>query len=1099
MKKRLLVVILTFITATFAAAFIAGCNKVKDLTTLKDPVIKGYDPEVGKITWEFVEHAESYEITLSDGTNTNTTTVKTNSVSYKTEADQFEFSITAKSGSLYADSKTVSASFVKLESDIDLTLNADGSITWDGVDGATGYDVLVDNKTVSVADTSYSDIAAGSVHKVRVKAVRANTEGTFYYSSWSEAITVNKLGVVATNAITYKDGYIVWTAVASATGYKVNINNVDYDAAENKLLYSAGGESFTVTVQAIGNHTTTCDGAVSEQKSFVYLPTVTGVTVENGALVWDTVEGASGYQLKLNANSQPITLTTNSYNKISAGTQYSVSIFPTAKSTDTTYFSDWSAAAPIYILPAPVLNWTGVEVDGTDKVNAINWNVVDGAGGYGYKVTRPDGSVQEETLGAENNFYSDSFHDAGVYTVEIKATSASADKFESAYSVPMTVTRLAAPTVTTDKITSNATTLANGFTVTFNKVSNAQSYALFKNGTQIGSSVTPQFTVTDVVEADNTREIDVAYYIQSIGSVRGKNVVLNSVPSSTDNLSSSAFTVKVLATPTEPTIEGYNYSFTGTASNNGYNVNISGQNNNANGTSLDLNDLLAAGNYDVAVCSKGNGHEVLPSTYSTSIRVERLAAPYELKISTDESDGVLNFIGDNRASSYEAVITGQPEPLKVDTTTNIKEYIKTTATVIYMYGIRNEFYDEQHTVYYMTSRASTNYTFYKLETPGNVNFDNDNMTWNKPTNLSASSSYTPTYKIYNNANNSIYNGNFSGNSYSLANLEGGKSYSFGIVAIGDGSTCVNSDPAVSREIYKLEKPTLNVNVTDFRYEWDAIASSSDYVLSIDGSIVNTEIHHSGNLYTYVPHYDKIGNHTVILYATGDNGATTVSSDKYEYTQVVNQLTTPEFKYSYSADSYEPDAKITVNITRETNCPNGYYYVIGGTAHLAAETTYSFTPNTSGEITIATYAKGGGFDENEVYYIDSKQTANVTLTLLGYPTVSTIDVNEDGRITWGQVKNASGYIYKLTIVGTDGKNYVYAGTITTNTAELNLGKAGGFTAVDEQGNEVTLKYNQVKTMKLELQAMGTLSANTETAYNGSVTSEKVTREWSSDLH
>ncbi len=1098
MKKRLLV-ILTFITAMLAATLITGCNKVEELTTLKDPVIKGYDPEVGKITWEFVEHAELYEITLSDGTNTNTTTVKTNSVSYKTDADQFEFSITAKSGSFFKDSQTVSVSFVKLEADLTVSLSEDGAITWDPVDGATGYDVMIDNKTVSVADTSYSDITAGGVHSVRVKPVREGAESTIYYSAWSKPISVNKLGTVATNAITYKDGYIMWNSVASATGYKVNVNNVDYDAVENKLAYSASGESFTVTVQAIGNHTTTCNGAVSEQKSFVYLPTVDGITVENGVLTWNAVEGASGYQLKLNANSQPITLTGNTYNKLSAGTQYSVTVMPTAKSTDTTYFSDWSAVAPIYILPAPVLNWTGVEVDGTDKVNAINWNVVDGAGGYGYKVTRPDGTVQEEVLGPENNFYSDSFHDTGVYTVEIKATSAAADKFESAYSAPMTVTRLAAPTVTTDRISSTATTLSKGFTVTFNAVGSAQSYALFKNGTQIGTSVSPQFTVTDIVEADNTRETDVTYYIQSIGRVAGKNVILNSVPSSTDNVSTSAFTIKVLATPTMPTIEGTLYSFTGTSNNNGYNVNISGQDKTANGVSLDLNDLLAAGNYDVAVCSMGNGHEVLASTYSTSIRVERLSAPYNLTISTDESDGVLSFIGDNRASSYEAVITGQPEPLKVDVTTNIKEYIKTTATVIYMYGVRNEFYDEQHTVYYMSSRASTNYTFYKLETPGSVNFSNDYMTWNKPTNLSSSSSYTPTYKIYNNANGSIYNGNFSGNSYSLTNLEGGKSYAFGIVAIGDGSTCVNSDLAVSREIYKLETPTLNVNVTDFRYEWDSIASASGYVLSIDGNIVNTDIHQSGNLYTYVPHYDKVGNHVVILYATGDNGATTVSSDQCEYTQVVNQLTTPEFNYSYSADSYEPDGNITVNITRETNCPNGYYYVIGGTAHFAKESVYSFVPNTSGEITISTYAKGGGFDSSEVYYIDSRAAATVTLTLLGYPTVNTIDVNEDGRITWGQVKNASGYIFKLTIVGTDGKNYVYEGTINSNTTTLNLGASGGFTAVDEQGNQVTLKYTQVRTMKLELQAKGTLSANTTTIYNGSVTSEKVTKEWSSDLH
>lgn len=1102
MKKKVLIGLFSIIGAAFTTLFITSCDKAKKLTTLSDPVIKGYDPEVGKISWEFVDNADSYEITLSDGTKTSTTTVKSNSVSYMTDVDQFEFRITAKSESLYKDSNTISASFVKLDSDIQLSIENDGTVTWDPVSGATGYDVLVDNVTVasSIADTRYSEIEAGRMHNVRVKPVRTGSESTFYYSLWSEPASVNILKTVESKSITYKDGVISWPMVASGASYNVTVNNKTYETEENKLEYSADGESFVVTVQAIGNHTSTYDSKVSKEKSFVYLPTVQGVTVENGELIWNEVEGATGYELKIKGNeSKPIKLNSNKYDKLSAGTQYSVTVMPTASSEDVTYFSDWSALSDIFILPSPVLAWTGVEVDGTDSVRAINWPVIDGASGYSYRVTTPDGFVNEGTLGETFNFYSDSFSEVGTYKVEVKATSNSSDKFESAYSEPMMVTRLPAPTVKTQNITSTATTLSDGFTVTFPAVSNASSYALYKDGTKILTSTTPQFIVTDIVEDDNTRETTVAYYVQSIGRVNGNKVTLNSVPSTTSNISSSAFTITVLATPTDPTIEGTVYSFTGTANNSGYNVNISGQDKSAVGTSLDLDNLLNAGSYNVAACSMGNGHEILASTYSTSIRVDRLTAPYNLSISTDESDGVLNFEGDSRASSYVAVITGQPEPLKVDTTTNIKEYINTTATIVYMYSENNSFYDEQHTIYYMTSRASSNYTFYKLEAPTNINFNNENMTWNAPTNLSASSSYTPTYKIYNNANGSVYNGNFSGRSYSLTNLQGGMDYSFGIVAIGDGTNSINSDPTVSRSIYKLEKPTLSVNTTDYRYEWDAIASASGYVLSIDGKIVSTDIHQSGSSYYYIPSYTTVGNHTVILYATGDNGATTVNSDDFNYTQVVDQLTTPEFNYSYSAESYEPDGSITLNITRETNCPNGYYYVIGESAHYTTESAYSFTPNTSGKISLTVYAKGGAFDSTEKYYIDSRNATTVTITLLGYPSINSIDVNEDGKITWGQVNGASGYIFKLTIVGTDDKNYVYQGTINNNTASLSLGASGGFTAIDEQGNEVTLKYSQVRTMKLELQAKGTLSANTTSIYSSSVTSSKVTKEWSSDLH
>lgn len=202
------------------------------------------------------------------------------------------------------------------------------------------------------------------------------------------------------------------------------------------------------------------------------------------------------------------------------------------------------------------------------------------------------------------------------------------------------------------------------------------------------------------------------------------------------------------------------------------------------------------------------------------------------------------------------------------------------------------------------------------------------------------------------------------------------------------------------------------------------------------------------------------------------------------------------KSAYGADSYDPAAEIKVNITKATNCPNGYYYVIGSTAHFEEGTEYSFNTNTTGEITIAVYARGGGFDGQEVYYLDSRQTASATLNLLGYPSQNSINVNQDGQITWGKVNGASGYLFKLSIVGTDGKNYVYTGSINSNTASFTLTR---FNAEDENGESVELKYSDVKTMSLELQAKGTLTADRTTSGNGSVTSQKVTKEWTSDLH
>lgn len=1102
MKKIFKVLISSFLIACLGLLF-TSCDKEKleELTTLDDPTGIEYDIDTSKISWEFVTNADYYIVSFDDGAESK---VYTNNVTYSSEKDEFEFHITAKSDGLFRDSNHVSMIFAKLSSDISLSVTDDGKVTWNEVNGATGYEVMVDGVSVGTVPTPvYEDVIPGKAHSIKVKPIKSNTANVYYYSSWSDVVSINKLGSTSIDTITYNDGIIKWNSIASATKYKVTINGKSFETEVNEYSYDANKEGFNVSVQAIGNHTSTYDGEESAQKSFVYLSMVDGITVENGVLVWNPVENATSYQIKLlSSSSTPVAVQETSYDKLASGTQYNIRILPVGNSEDTSYYADWSTPVPVYILPAPQIVWTaGVDVNGKDVVNAIQWQTIDQAVGYAYSVTLPSGLIDEGTLGSTNNFYSSAFATTGNYVVKVKATAdGSAGVYDSAYSTPITVRRLEAPTISNNKIISNPNNLANGFTVSFDKVTGATSYRLYQNETMVQNSSETQFRVTDIVESGNTREVSFAYYVQSMGGISsdGKTVTLNSIM---DEISaSSGFNITVLATPLSPTITGTDnysaiYSFTGTNHDYGYNVSIGGSDYASSSTEYAL-DTIREGSYEVKVCSSGNGHEVLASTYSTSIQVIRLTSPYNLEITTDESDGILKFVGDNHAQSYKAIITGRSEALTVDTTTNIKEYVTTQATIVYMHSIGNYFADTQETIYYMTSRASANYTFIKLETPTNITFTNENMSWNSPSNLNASATFTPTYKIANGATGAIYNGEFAGLSYPLSNLDAGV-YSFNITAIGDGIRYINSEPMPSKEIRKLATPNFTVNSSENRYEWNSIASASGYVLNIDGQIVSTDIHESGSRYYYSPHYDVLGMHDVKLYAQGDGGNTTINSKTFEYTQVVKQLTIPVFAYSYSADSYDETAEITVEVTTLSQYATGYCYVIGGTEHFSVNSSFNFNPNTSGDISIYVYAKGGGFDEGEVYYFDSRSASTATLTLLGYPTESTIEVNMDGVIKWGKIAGATGYIYTLSIIGTDDQNYTISGVINTNTATLDL--SNGIQATNASGETVNLEYSAIKFMTIELQAKGTLTADTNVTGNASVTSAKVTHEWTSALH
>lgn len=1090
--KRVINGLIVFVIILCSGLILASCGKAEDLITLDDPTGIAYDESTKKVSWNFVEHADYYEVSFDEGTASE---VRTNSVTYSATKEEFTFFITAKSNSVYQDSNTVSMAFAKLNSSITLTVNEDGLVEWDAVDGATGYEVQIDGRSVgTVPTTEYSDVESGKAHTISVKPVKEGTAGVYYYASWCPTITVNKLNQVSIDTISYTDGMLKWNAVASAVKYKVNINGTDYETTKNQLQYDAKSEAFSVTVQAIGNHESTYNGAISAQKSFVYLSVVEGITVEDGILKWNEVEGATGYQVKLyGQTSSPLTVNSNQYEGLSSGTQYNVSILPVAERKDTSYFSDWCTTVPVSILTVPQVKWTaGVDVDGIDAVNALNWNQVSNASGYQYSVTLPDGSVDSGTLGNATNFYSSAFSMVGAYVIRVKATAnGSAGIYDSAYSEPITVVRLSAPSISTERISSTAYSLANGFRVSFDQVSGASGYQLYKDGTSVMNSTTPQFVYADLVPASNLRETKIAFYVQSMGNISpdGKTINLSSMTG--DNSPSSAFTITVLASPMNPTIEGFQYQFTGTANTYGYNISINNDNKTSMEETYDLSELRSS-TYDVKVCSMGNGKEILPSNYSTSITVSRLNAPYNLTVSTDESDGVLGFDGDDRALSYSAYITGQQEALPVDTTTNVKQYISTQATIIVMYSIANEFKDTEKTIYHMTSPASSNYTFFKLEAPNNINFNDTDMTWNGPSNLNASAAYTPTYKIVDGARQTVYNGSFSGLSYPLATLEGGNAYSFGIIAIGDGSHYVNSDMAYSREIMKLETPELTINQNSQSYEWMSVSGASGYVLSIDGVIVSNGIHISGNVYSYSPTYIDLGNHSVILYATGDHGVSTINSMNFEYTQLVKQLTTPSFSYSYNSDYYVDDGQINIKITTTSTYCTGYYYIIGGTSHLSPELGYSFIPNTSGKIDISVYAKGGGFDETGVYYSDSQESAVKTLTLLGYPSSETFEVNQDGVISWGKVNAASGYICTLTITTITGEEYTINHTINTNTAQWNISKG-------VNTGETTILWNNIKYMTLTIQAKGNMTMDKEMTINGSITSAPSTKEWTSAFH
>ena len=1008
MKRRTFTnLIMVFVVALLAFLTIACGGSLE----LEKPKNVKYDGTT--ISWNKVENAEHYTVSINDGEEYE---VSGTIYPFVANGQTFTVKITAVSNlKKLVKSESTTMSFMALGNITDIRINEDGSIEWDAIENATAYLLKVDGQEIEVLDTKYTDLEPGS-HSINVKPI-VSGNNSFYSSYMKSPKSITICGVVAKDDIKYADGYITWKYVSNARYYEIMINGEvkSSEITGTSYQFDPLNADFDVQIRAIGNHSDSFDGQWSEVKKFIFLDTITNINVVDGIVTWDPINGADGYKIKLNGTVQNDIITEPKFDRLAVNVTTDIQIMPV--STNSTYFANWSATKSVLVLPSPVLQWTDSLESDELTTNNIIWNTVNQAAGYAIKLTHPNGTEDIISFGETQSYFGHEFKEVGTYLVQIKslAPTTSTSVYDSLYSNPIKVIRLAAPKPADNYIVSNPNSLAEGFVVTFEGVAGATEYRLYKDNNVHLRSITPQFDVKDVSDSASIEEQTYSFMIQSIGSVKiidGITVAtLNSIKA--DSLT---FNIQVLATPATPDISGFTYTYGSVDKNNGYVVSVGGQEYTSETTSYDLSGLQA-GNYTVKACAKGNGANVLASNYSKPIDVFRLEAPTNVRIDTaDASEGVLRYDGVLYAEGYYVVFNNDGNPINANTIENVNQYITEQGTAIHMISSANK-YNEDKTIYYMTSGPSKTYQFIKLSTPtfGDVAFSNTQLIWKAPTNINANV-YTPTYEVYF-PNGMKYNGEKNGTTMDISYLEGGSDYTFLVKAIGDGSTYINSEKSQPVTIYKLATP--QVEIKDNKYVWKSVSNASSYIVYVDGVEVEKFTHQSGMEFSYTPSFKELKTYKVEVQAVGDGGYTTINSDKALIEQQIKQLTTPDFTYKYSEESYSETGNIIVTITNEPAYANGYSYTIGDVTKESAETTYSYCPNNVGEYTIRVYALGGKFDENGVYYLASQSqggNANYTITLLATPNKNSIGLTQDGVLSWTAIKDAVKYEVELTVDG-----------------------------------------------------------------------------------
>lgn len=998
MKRKYIFLITVLMLLVVMVCAFAACDDAKNaLNDLRVEEAEDIKYDGSYITWKKV-NAEYYNVVINGGEaqRSNSTTF-----AYDAQDTTFEVVITSVLGESTATASKTFIPLSKIEND-SVNISASGQVSWSKVDGATAYLVKVNGETLAspVTDTVYNQLKAGS-NRISVKPIVSGDDS--YYSKWSDDFNVFIYNQPST--LKYDGARLTWSGNASE--YEVTINGTSQIVKGTTLDYNSGNADFEVSIKALGNHTTTYDSGVLTD-SYHYLDTVTNMKVVDGVLTWDEVEGAEGYRISVNGVVQNAKITENRYALVS-GQSLDIKLLPYNESGN--YFSSWTDSRAFYVLKTPVTRWNNdLELDGQANQN-YTWDAVDAA--VGYTVLLYKDGIKQDTyeFSSIQRAFEYAYENVGVYEVSVKAVASKDDATysDSTYSKPIRVERLAAPTKPSSNfIVSDPSSLAKGFTVTYVGVSGASGYQLYKDGVPLDGKRVTGYSISDSNVADSSiaTQQNYTYSIRSMGGVKTvSGVMYVTLPCLSANALS--FNIMVNAMPTGLSMVEFDAIWNAVPGSNGYSVSYGSAIVTANTERLDLS-TLQAGLYDVAVCAKGNGSDTLASNYCAPVAVRRLSYPTNIKIVPGDGNGLLSFDSQNYATDYSVYVDLGTQPLVETNWDNMYDYITEKGTVISMTANANK-YNEDNTLYYMSSPVSPTVQFIKLAAPvfpeGAIS-TNDALVWNASENINTAE-YTPTYELtINNIAQQITNGT----QFNLNQLEAGD-YTVTVKAIGNSVKYLNSGSSLSFTFQKLATPEMTIDSAG--YHWNSNSNVTSYMLEIDGKKVSDNLQNDGASFTYMPKYITAGEHLVRLIAVG-NGINTVSSNPFVYKQQTQLLTAPTIEYSYSSESFIKNGSVTVKIITPNANASGYLYEIAGESVLAKETTRSKTIENPGVITIKVKTMGGTIDSNEIYYVDSVYTKEYTLILLATPNDSYFSMNGNGEILWNAVQYANGYDYQISI-------------------------------------------------------------------------------------
>jgi len=271
------------------------------------------------LTWDAVDGAKSYTL------NINGQDKITESTQFELDLEEYEgkevvAKIKANGKSKNLDSIYSNAlNFEIFNKPTNLKLNVEyndilntevKTLTWNAVVGAESYSVLINGRVSNCEQNSLditNDLDMPMNYVIKVK-VNTNAQNTKFNSAYSEEISFDRLDTPSN--VTIINGMLRWNTVAGATAYKVYYtysqngilkeNEIEIKGTSYALPFDIDVGTYIAKVSSVGDKESTISSDFGFEISYSKLDSVKNIRVEDGIVLWNSVEYATSYIVYLN-------------------------------------------------------------------------------------------------------------------------------------------------------------------------------------------------------------------------------------------------------------------------------------------------------------------------------------------------------------------------------------------------------------------------------------------------------------------------------------------------------------------------------------------------------------------------------------------------------------------------------------------------------------------------------------------------------------------------------------------------------------------------------------------------------------------------------